>query len=59
MDKFKLLGLAFMAIALYDFYVLFHLPKAGKVVLAVLFTVCALAALLLGVGLLTGQLQMA
>ena len=58
MDTYKLLGLAFLAIALYDFYVLFHLPKAGKMVLAVLFSVCALVALLLGVGLLTGQLQM-
>jgi hypothetical protein len=59
MDQYKLLGLALLAIAVYDIYVLFHLPKAGRMVLAVLFAACALGALLLGGGLLSGLLPMA
>ena len=59
MDKYRLLGLLFTALAVYDFYILFHLPKTGKMVLAVLFTVCAVAALFLGLGLLSGRLGMA
>jgi hypothetical protein len=59
MDQYKLLGLALVAIAVYDIYILFRLPKAGKMVLAVLFAAFALASLLLGGALLSGRLPMA